>query len=272
MRPVIITQPDNKLRHTVSHTRIHHRLTDSKRAGNSNQNIPRNIFGIFTGRKQICPRHDNRSNRNKEKHIQFDIRKQFFGDRKFTYRCAYNHQDQQQQSKPTLLLSGSIRFITVCQQHKYRRLPPGRNKCIIRHHHKRITFVKHHFIQVRHEPLSATCLDLLHFRPIMTLEIKVLQFLVDTGKTGAQNSFYPMQPLPFLYILIRYCCIRTGIRQQPFGEKKYINNSGNRYKNPHLSQFKHGKPFKSRFQYHSVHHEIGRSTDQRTNTTQDSHI
>ena len=272
MRAVIITQPDNKLRNTIRHTRVHHCLTDSKSTGNSNQNIPRNIFSIFTGREQIRPCHNNSSNRHKEKHIQFDIRKHLLRYRKLTHRCADNHQHQQQQSKPTLLLPASIRFIPVCQQDKHRRFPPRRDKSIISHHNKRIPFMKYHIVQVSDEALSVTCLDLFYLCTIMTLEIKILQFFIDTGKTGTQNSLYPMQLLPFFYFFIRHSRIRTCIRQKTFREKKYINDTGNSYKNTHLSELEHRKAFKSGLQYHTVHHQIGRSTDQGTDTSQNSHI
>ena len=83
MRSVIVTQTDDKSCHTIGHTGVHHSLTDGKRAGNRNQNIPRNIFGILTGGENIGPRHDNSSNADKEKHIQLDIGKHLFGCRQF---------------------------------------------------------------------------------------------------------------------------------------------------------------------------------------------
>ena len=128
--------------------------------------------------------------------------------------------------------------------------------------------MKYHIVQVSDEALSVTCLDLFYLCTIMTLEIKILQFFIDTGKTGTQNSLYPMKLLPFLYFLIRHSRIRTCIRQKTFREKKYINDTGN----THLSELEHRKAFKSGLQYHTVHHQISRSTDQGTDTSQNSHI
>ena len=62
--------------------------------------------------------------------------------------------------------------------------------------------MKYHIVQVSDEALSVTCLDLFYLCTIMTLEIKILQFFIDTGKTGTQNSLYPMQLLPFFYFFI----------------------------------------------------------------------
>lgn len=56
MRSVIVTQTDDKSCHTIGHTGVHHSLADGKCAGNRNQNIPRNIFGILTGGENIGPR------------------------------------------------------------------------------------------------------------------------------------------------------------------------------------------------------------------------
>ena len=58
--------------------------------------------------------------------------------------------------------------------------------------------MKHYIFQIRNKTLPVTCLYLLHFRPIMALEIKILQFLINTGKTRTQYSLYPVQLLPFL--------------------------------------------------------------------------
>ena len=132
--------------------------------------------------------------------------------------------------------------------------------------------MKHYIFQIRNKTLPVTCLYLLHFRPIMALEIKILQFLINTGKTRTQYSLYPVQLLPFLYFLIRHRRIRTCIRQQTLRKNKQINNTGNGYKDSYLSKFKHREAFEPGIQYHTMHHQISRGTDQRTNTTQNSDI
>ena len=74
--------------------KFHHSLTDCKCTSNRNQDIPRNVFCIFTGRKQVRPRHNNGGDRHKKEHIQFDIRKHLFCHRQFTDRSTDNHQHQ----------------------------------------------------------------------------------------------------------------------------------------------------------------------------------
>ena len=120
--------------------------------------------------------------------------------------------------------------------------------------------------------LTVTCFDLFHFRTIVTLEIEITQFLVDTGETGSQYSFYTMQLLSFLHFFIGHSRIRTCIGQEPFGENEKIYDTGNGNEDADLSQFEHGEAFIAGFQNHAVHNQIGRSTDQRTDTTQNGHI
>ena len=132
--------------------------------------------------------------------------------------------------------------------------------------------MKHHIIQICYKTLSITRLDFLYFGTIMTLKIKIFQLFINTGKASPQNSLYPMQLLPLFYFFIRHSRVRTRIRQKTLGKKKYINNSGNSDEYSHLSEFEHGEAFKSGFQYHSMHHQVSRSTDQCTDTSQNSHI
>ena len=192
MGAIMMAHAYNETRHSICHSGIHHRLADSKSTSNRYQNIPRYIFGILAGRKYLCPGHNDSSNGNEEKHIQLDFRKSFLDNRKFTNRCTHYHQYQQSQGKPALSLSGHrFRILAIGQQHEHRRFPPGLYKRVISHHHQRIPFAEIFIFQISNNALTAT-LNLLHFGPIMPLEVKITKFLVDTGKTGAEYSFHPM--------------------------------------------------------------------------------
>ena len=81
-----------------------------------------------------------------------------------------------------------------------------------------------------------------------------------------------MQLLSFLHFFIGHSRIRTCIGQESFGENEKIYDTGNGNKDADLSQFEHGEAFIAGFQNHTMHYQIGRSTDQRTDTAKDSHI
>ena len=48
--------------------------------------------------------------------------------------------------------------------------------------------MKYHIVQVSDEALSVTCLDLFYLCTIMTLEIKILQFLLIPGKRAPKTA------------------------------------------------------------------------------------
>ena len=181
----------NETRHSICHSGIHHRLADSKSTSNRYQNIPRYIFGILAGRKYLCPGHNDSSNGNEEKHIQLDFRKSFLDNRKFTNRCTHYHQYQQNQGKPALSFPGTGSVSLPLASNTNTEDSPRSLQRVISHHHQRIPFAEIFIFQISDNALTAT-LNLLHFGPIMPLEVKITKFLVDTGKTGAEYSFHPM--------------------------------------------------------------------------------
>ena len=106
----------------------------------------------------------------------------------------------------------------------------------------------------------------------MTFKVEILQLLVNTGKTSAQNSLYTMQITMLFRFVIQFHSIFAYIRQQFGWKQKQIEDTNYRHKNPHLSKFKHGKAFIPGFQYHAMHHQVCRSTDQCTYTSQNRDI
>ena len=106
MRSVIVTQTDDKSCHTIGHTGVHHSLTDGKRAGNRNQEYPTKYIWYIYGRGNILVHAMTIVvMQTQEKHIQLDIGKHLFGHRQFAHRSTDNHQHQQDQRQPALLLS-----------------------------------------------------------------------------------------------------------------------------------------------------------------------
>ena len=81
-----------------------------------------------------------------------------------------------------------------------------------------------------------------------------------------------MQILSFFHLFIRHSGIRTCIRQELLRKNKKINNTRNSNKNTDFPQLEHRKTFISGFKNHTMHNQIGRSTDQCTDTSQNSNI
>ena len=98
----------------------------------------------------------------------------------------------------------------------------------------------------------------------MTLKIKLSQSFINTWKTSSQNSLHTMQILSFFHLFIRHSGIRTCIRQELLRKNKKINNTRNSNKNTDFPQLEHRKTFISGFKNHTMHNQIGRSTDQCT--------
>ena len=248
MRAIVMAHADYKSCNLIGHTRIYHCFTDSKSTSDRNQDIPGNIFSVFTCRKNFSPSHDNGSDRNKEEHIQLHVRKHFFHYRKLTDSSTGNHQDQQNQCKPTFSFS-RYRFIiiSVSQQHKHGRFSPSGYERVIRHYHQRISFTQDHFFKVVDEPLSVTFLYFFNFGTIVTFKIKLSQSFVDTRETGTKYCLHAVKLIAFFYFFIGHSCIGACIRKQFLRKSKQINNTGYCNKDTHFAQFEHGKSFMTGF-------------------------
>ena len=94
IRPEIVSHTNDIAGYQGCKTGIFHRLTDSKRTSDCNQNIPGYIFGIFLRRKYLRPSHNNSSDANEKEHIQTHPRNGFFHGRQFANSSPYNHKDK----------------------------------------------------------------------------------------------------------------------------------------------------------------------------------
>ena len=188
------TEINGKAGHGIGHARILHGPADGKRRSNGDEDVPRNKFGVLTGREHIEPGHENGNETDTEKHVELDAGKGMLHGRKLAQRGTHNHDGQQHDGKPPFPQRHfDFGLLPVGHHEEERRIAPVLHKGVVGQQHKRVAFVKTFAAHIVHYHRFAAASQLQHQRSVFLFKIKVDDAFVDGGKSRAQHDFYAVK-------------------------------------------------------------------------------